>query len=203
MAMVKEALPKLPDAVVALQPGEIDNAPKLLRDYESAVGQPLRKLAQPVMLANTVEWPWSWSPEEAGIFLADWTSKILLVNATCRALAFTVSPDGRSLMYERFCNAELRDAIQKVEVMYDVPLGAVPPVPVGPHTIDLRRCPHVPGVRPTVFTVNHWHFFGVVKNISKELFDQLSYMHGVWYADKLRAFAGNDHEIRDLGEVRR
>lgn len=182
--------------------GQKNPSLKLLRDYEEMIGVPLRRLEgkDVVTLKTGMQWPWSWAPEDAGIFLSEWERHIYLVNTLLRELAFTTSPDGDTLMYERFCRPEVAQAIEKVEIMYDLPIGTIPVVPIGTFSVDLRPAP--PYHKSTIFRINHWNFCGLVRNLPEDLAHQLRYMHGLWYSEGMRVFMPFDHGTQEIGEVR-
>ena len=183
---------------VATLPGPVP----LLQKYEGVIGIPLRKLSlseTKVLDRTGTPWPWSWSPEQAAMFMQDWESQVYMASPLLRDLALTPDPMGGGFLYERFCRPEIITAIRKIQIMYDKPLGKLRPVPKGRCSIDLRG--HPPNVRPTKFRINDWEFMGVVNNIPTEIRDQLAYMHSRWYERELRVMDASDHLDVDLGAL--
>jgi hypothetical protein len=177
----------------------------LLRDYEDMVGN-LEKV-EPRKLrrddGKLYEWPWSWNPDTAVLFLSDWDSALFMAHPLLKELAVTLAPDGRRMMYERACSPKLRQAIDNALGIDEQPIGAIRPVPRGKAKADLRATPI--NMRPTVFTLNHWHFTGgrIHENLDPGLAMQLEEMHGKWYAEGMRVFETHDHPTTDLGIVSR
>lgn len=185
-----------PETDAALPPGPIP----LLTRYESIVGKKLRKMseAEVTILEKTGgKWYWSWAPEQVAMFLSDWENQVYMASPLLRDLALTPDPMGGGAIYERFCRPEIIAAVRKIQIMYDKPLGRFRPVPRGTFTADLRPTP--PGLRPKVFSVNDWKFWGRVENLPEKLAQTLRYMHGRWMATELRRMDGMDHAPIDVG----
>ena len=188
-----------PETEVAIAPGPIP----LLQRYEGVIGSPLRKLppSQQRALEKTgIPWPWSWTPEQCATFLQDWESRIYMAAPILRDLAMTKDPAGGGFLYERFCRPEIVDAIRKVQVMYDQPIGRLRPVPQGKFSVDLRL--HPPNVRPTKFRINNWEFMGLVRNLPEDIRNQLAHMHSLWMEREERVMNPMDHPETNLGIVR-
>jgi len=175
----------------------------LLAQYEAFVGLKLDRLkeSQRRKRPDGVDylWPWTWEPEWCGSLLQSWTNSLYFLHPMMRELATTISPDGRTMMYERVCTQAVKDAINNIINLGQVPVGAIAPVPKGSYSIDLTRCP--PNTRPQIFTLNYWHFSGHVKGISKDVWEMLSMMHGAWYSEQWRAREGYENATINLGEL--
>ena len=190
--------PLNPETEVAMPLGPIP----LLQRYQQTVGVPLRKLSptDAVTLERTGDrWHWSWSPEQVAMFLADWESQFYIASPLLRELALTKDPMGGGFIYERFCRTAIVEAIRKVQVMYDKPLGKLRPVPKGTFTVDLTS--HPAGMRATKFRINDWEFFGRVTGITEKMRNTLAYMHGRWMEQGRDMMNPKDHPTTDLGRV--
>lgn len=176
----------------------------LLQRYEQISGIKLEKLPpskqQPLERTGTL-WPWSWPPELCAAFLADWDSQVYMASEPLRNLAMTPDPMGGGFLYERFCKPVIIEGIRKLQIMYDKPLGKLRPVPLGTFDFDLSKAP--PGMRPEVFSINEWKFFGHVKNIPQGIRDTLAYMYTRWRSQGMDIMNPKDHATIDVGEVRR
>jgi len=185
-----------PETEAAMPAGPIP----LLQRYETIVGAKLKKLPEKeaLPLARTgAPWCWSWTPEQCAMFLSDWESQIYMASPLLRDLATTRDPMGGGFMFERFCKPPIVEAIRKVQIMYDKPLGKVQTIPKGTFSVDLRPAP--PGMRPTIFHINDLAFWGHVTNIPEKLRDQLAYMHGRWYQNGMDQNNPKDNPTIDLG----
>jgi hypothetical protein len=189
-----------PETEAVLAPGPIP----LLQRYETIIGSKLRKLgeAEATVLAKTGgKWYWNWLPEQVAMFLSDWDNQVYMASPVLRDLALTQDPMGGGALFERFCRPEIIAAIKKIQVMYDKPLGKFRPVPKGTFSADLRACP--PGLRPKVFSVNNWKFWGLVKDLPEDLATTLAYMHSRWMGAEMRRMDGMDHSVINVGDANR
>lgn len=187
-----------PQTEAALPAGPIP----LLEQYEAVIGTRLAKL--PKDKETTLErtggkWGWSWTPQDAAMFLQSWDNQVYMASPLLRELAMTPDPSGGGFLYERFCKPPIVEAIRSIQIMYDKPLGKLRPVPRGNFSIDLRQRP--PGRRPTKFRINDWEFYGLVQNIPEGIRNQLARMHSLWMERELRVNDPIDHEDVDLGAV--
>ena len=177
----------------------------LLGQYEAFTGVSLKKLDPAPKRKRPdgvmYEWPWSWEPEWVGSLLQSWTNSLYFLHPMMRDLATTLAPDGRTMMFERVCTQAVKDAITNIINLGQAPAGAIPPVPKGTYSIDLRRCP--PNTRPQIFTLNYWHFSGMVPNISRDVWEMLTMMHGAWFSEQWRAREGYENPTINLGEIGR
>jgi hypothetical protein len=176
----------------------------LLAEFEEFIGRPLEKLDTPIIIpikdGVDATWQWSWDAEVCAAFLAEWDSSIFVMHKNLRELATTPAPGKRNLMYELACSPAVRQRIDGVLAATEAPEGNIPPIPTGPYNIDLRG--HANYQRPGEFVINSWRFYGVVKGISKDMYDQLAEMLGRYVDEGFRLTRGDDHEDVDLGRVR-
>ena len=143
----------------------------------------------------------SWEPEQCALYLGDWDRVVYMTHRPSRDMAMSIAPDGRSLMFEKCCTPAVVARINQMQVVQDLPIGAIKPLPKGTRTVNLRRCP--PNTKPTVFTINEWHFCNVVHNLDNHVADQLEEMHNRWYNEEYRRLDDGSVPDYDMGEVRR
>lgn len=177
--------------------------PKLLAEFEEYIGTLERtETAHP----ECPLWFWSWSLQNAKLFLREWQDARPMLIPLLRDLARTVAPsftteghwvNSNQFLYKLACKPEVRSTIDQAEDITG-PTGGKTPYPHGNVRVDLR-C-RTPGFRTDVYTIND-HTFYIQADVDGETAKQLRYMHGANEAEKLRIMQGYERQI-DLGEIR-
>ncbi len=181
------------EGVIAPSPQQQIAVLQLLAALEAQPGVGELKRVEPRKIGDLPNlWPWSWEPDAVMLFMAGWDTPALLVIPKLRELAYTETPDGKALMYERACRLDVRKAISDAKVILSEPIGNIPPYPKGDCSYDTRYAP--PGHKAGSITINYWHIRpGVIRGISPSFRDQIAEIHGRDVAEKVRLAQGFDH----------